>query len=191
MKKILLVVLLFGISTCLNAQKCNVQGVIQYFYNDYVGFKPDVGSEIMFIKYSSTHKVPNRQKWETYQSLVEKWIEFGKSRKYLDRSKALEYSGYKQGDKDSIQALGAELFLERITIEEEGLVKYTTVVGASGKYEISVPYGTYYILVKSKNRKLATALEYFNRYYMQRVVLNSPTKIVSYDFDIYRSDDNY
>lgn len=192
MKKVLFIaVFLFGTSICINAQKCNVQGVVQYIYNDYIGFKPDTGSEVMFIKYSSTHKVPNRQKWETYHSMVEKWIKFDKSREYLRRDEALEYSGYKQGYKDSIQTLGAELLLERITIESEGLIKYSTVVDASGKFDINVPYGTYYILIKSKNRKLTTGLEFYNRYYMVRTVLNTPTKIVSYEFDIPRGYDNY
>ena len=67
---------------------------------------------------------------------------------------------------------------------EKGLVKYTTIVNGSGMYEISVPYGIYYVLIKSKNRKLPTVLEYKNRYYMKRVNLNSPTQIISFDFDI-------
>lgn len=191
MKKSLILLMTFiVVCTFANAQKCNVQGVVQYIYNDYIGFKPDTGAEVMFIKYSSTYKVPNRQKWETYHSMVEKWIKFDKSRKHLDRTSALKYSGYKPEYKDSIQTLGAELLLERMTIEEKGLIKYTTVVDASGKFDINVPYGTYYILIKSKNRKLTTGLEFYNRYYMVRTVLNTPTKIVSYEFDIPRGYDD-
>ena len=187
MKKFLFIaVLLLGSSICMHAQKCNVQGIVQYFYNDHFGFKPDTGAEVLFVKYSSKHKVPNRNKWESYQSMTEKMIKYSVYRKNLSRDDAMFHSRYKPEYMDSIRTLGAELFLEKIVIEQEGLVKYSTVVDASGKFDISVPYGTYYILIKSKNRELPTALEYNNRLYMVRTVLNSPTKIISYDFDIPR-----
>ena len=187
MKKFLFIaVLLLGNCICTNAQQCKVQGVVQYFYNDFFGFKPDTGAEVLFIKYSSKYKVPTRKKWESYQSMTEKMIKYSVYRKDLSRDDAMHHSGFKPEYMDSIKALAPELLLERVLIEEEGLAKYSTIVDASGKYEISVPYGTYYILIKSKNRKLPTLLEFQNRVYMVRTVLNSPTKIISYDFDITR-----
>lgn len=187
MKKFLFIaVLLFGNCICTNAQKCKVQGVVQYFYNDFFGFKPDTGTEIMFVKYSSKYKVPSRKKWESYQSMTEKLIKYSIYRKDLNRDDAMHHSGFKPEYVDSIKTLALDLLLERVMIEEEGLVKYSTIVDASGKFDISVPYGTYYILIKSKNRTLPTLLESKNRYYMVRTVLNSPTKIISYDFDTTR-----
>ena len=187
MKKFIVLSLLFVVASMhICAQKCNVQGIVQYYYNDYIGFRADTGSEVYFIKYSSVHKVPTRQKWEKYQDMVEKRIKYTMLHRYLNRDEAEQHSGYKQEFEDSIQTLGGELLLERLLIEEEGLAKYTAVVDASGKYEISVPYGTYYILIKSKNRKIMTPLEALNRYHMERVVLKSSTKVVSFDFNIIR-----
>ena len=186
MKKIF--ILLFC-CLCLTskAQQCNVQGIIQYYYNDYIGYKPDIGAEVMFIKYSSTHKIPNRSKWEKYQNLVDKWIKFRYLRKHFNFNDALNKVGLNECDKDTIQNLGVELANEKNNIIEKNLVKYTTIVDATGKYSITIPYGTYYILIKSRNRKFPTVLEYENRYHMERVKLNSPTQIVSFDFDILRN----
>lgn len=184
MKKlfILCVVALIGLTA--NAQQCKVQGVVQYYHNEYIGHRADLGAEVMFIKYSSTYKIPNRQKWETYQDLVEKWIKAAYYHKYFGTVEACEHAGFKLEDKETIQALGLELAVEKNDIIEKGLVKYTTLVDGSGMYNITLPYGIYYVLIKSKNRELPTVLEYENRYHMVRVDLKSPTAVISFDFDI-------
>lgn len=184
MKKLLVLCIIGILCLSASAQQCKVQGIVQYYHNEYIGHKADLGAEVMFIKYSSTHKIPNKQKWETYQDLVEKWIKAAYYRKYFSTAEACENAGFKLEDKETIQTLGLELSVEKDKAIEKGLVKYTTIVNGSGMYEISVPYGIYYVLIKSKNRKLPTVLEHKNRYYMKRVNLNSPTQIISFDFDI-------
>lgn len=184
MKKTLLLSLMCCLFLTSHAQQCNVQGVIQYFYNDYFGFRPDIGAEVLFIKYSSTKKIPKRETWETYQGLIDKLIKYEKARHYFDEATSEELSGFKKEYGDSIQTLSAKLWLETTEYEDNNMVKYSTIVDASGRYNISIPFGTWYVLIKSKNRKLPTILENENRYQMIRVVLNNPTKIISYDFDI-------
>ncbi len=186
MKKFFIICFLSILCFNASAQQCKVQGVIQYYHNDYLGYRPDLGAEVMFIKYSPTYKIPDRQTWETYQSLIDKWINFGELRRYYGETISYEKSGLKISDKDIIQELGVKLTVEKDNIIEKGLVKYTTIVNSTGMYDISVPYGTYYVLIKSKNRKFPTALELNNRYRMIRVVLNNPTKVISYDFDFLR-----
>lgn len=186
MKKVFM--LSFFASLCLvaMAQQCNVQGVIQYFHNDYVGFRPDTGAEVMFVKYSSTHKIPKKKIWEAYQTLVDNWIKYEEINNTLNRADSEKYSGYKEEYADSMLMLSSKLLLETWEYEENNQIRYSTVVDASGKYSISVPYGTYYVWIKSNNRKLPTLLEKEHRQRMVRVVLNSPTKVISYDFDIPR-----
>lgn len=185
MKKLFIICALC-MTSCLSifAQQCKVQGIVQYYHNEYIGHRADLGAEVMFIKYSSTHKIPDRKKWETYQDLVEKWIKAAYYQKYFSTAEACKNAGFNLEDKKTIQALGLELSVEKDKAIEKGLVKYTTIVNGSGMYEISVPYGIYYVLIKSNNRELPTVLEYKNRYHMQRVHLNSPTQIISFDFDI-------
>ena len=57
MKKIFIILLFTIIYIDASAQNCKVQGVIQYYHNDYLGYRPDLGAEVMFIKYSSTYKI--------------------------------------------------------------------------------------------------------------------------------------
>ncbi len=185
MKKFLfLVALIMATSMGLTAQTCKVQGVVRYYYNNYIGFKPDVGAEVHFLKYSSKYKTPDKKKWDAYQDLVDNWIKYKKYIKVFDKKKTEEVSGFKREYNDSLQKLGGLLLIETAEYESKNVIKYSTVVDDSGKYSISVPYGIYYVWIKSKNRKLPTLLEYENRQRMIRVDLKSPTKIISYDFDV-------
>ena len=151
-----------------------------------MGYKPDAGAEVHFLKYSSKYKSPDRKKWDAYQELVDNWIKYEKYIKVFDKKKTEEVSGFKREYKDSLQTLAAELLFETGEYESRNMIKYSTVVDDSGKYNISIPYGIYYVWIKSKNRKILTLLEYGNRQRMIRVDLKSPTKIISYDFDIVR-----
>lgn len=186
MRKTFILLMFSCLCLTIKAQQCNVQGVIQYFYNDFIGFKPDTGTEILFVKYSSSHKIPKIKKWEAYQTLVDNWIKYEKLRHTLSKADSEKYSGFKEEYVDSTLALSGELLSETWKYEENNMIKYSAVVDASGKYSISLPYGTYYIWIKSKNRKLPTLLENKQRQRMIRVVLNSPTKVISYVFDIPR-----
>ena len=116
---------MFCLCLTVQAQQCNVQGVIQYFYNDYIGFKPDIGAEVMFIKYSSAHKIPKRNTWENYQGLIDGWIKYEKLRHYFSRSEAEIGSGFKEEYGDSIQMLSAQLLLETWEYEEKNMIKYS------------------------------------------------------------------
>ena len=184
MKKIYIFCFMLCISIAANAQMCKVQGIVQYYHNEYIGHKADMGAEVMFIKYSSALKIPNRQKWETYQDIVEKSIKAAYYRKYYGETDAFKMAGLTKEDLSKMQELGLLLTVEKDQAIEKGLVKYTTIVNGSGMYEISVPYGIYYILIKSKNRKYPSVLELNNRYHMVRVDLKSPTQIISFDFDV-------
>lgn len=185
-KKItLLIIAILGISSA-SAQTCNVQGIVQYFYNDYIGFRPDLGAEVLFIKYSSANKAPNIKKWNAYQDLFDKYFIYREYMAWHSEAESSKVSGFKKEYIDSLQTLGLELLEETLIYEDKNMIKYSTIVDASGKYSINIPYGTYYVLIKSKNRQFQTALEAINRQRMFRVVLNSPTKIINYDFDIPR-----
>lgn len=184
-KIILLIIAILGINV-VNAQKCNVQGIVQYFYNDYIGFRADLGAEVLFIKYSSTNKAPNIKKWNAYQDLIDKYIIYRKCMAWFSEEESSKKSGFKKEYIDSLETLSMELLEETLIYEDKNMIKYSTVVDDSGKYSINIPYGTYYVLIKSKHRRLPTVLEAINRQRMFRVVLNSPTKIISYDFDMLR-----
>lgn len=166
------------------AQNCNVQGVVRYFFNEYIGYKPDTGAEVMFIKYSTKYQIPKIQVWTNYQTMMDNWRRYELARQYFSPKESERRSGFKEEHTDSILKLSRLLMVERDEMIEKGLVRYSTVVDATGKYSISIPMGIYYILFKSSNRQHGTLLESKNRYYMIKVKLSTSTKVLSYDFDI-------
>ena len=71
-KKFLLVVILFATTIGLNAQNCNLKGVVKYEYNDYVGYKIDEGAEIYVVSAKNAECI-NAQTWSeepTFRSFV-------------------------------------------------------------------------------------------------------------------------
>lgn len=183
-QSILITVFIFLSCEYITAQTCDVQGIVRYFYNDYIGYKADIGAEVMFIKYNSKYKVPQIKNWMNYQTLLDNRREYLKYRKYYNVEESEKNSGFKEEYVDSILSLSRTLFIEKEKIINNGLVKYSAVVDGTGKYSLKVPIGTYYVLFKSANRKLDTYLEEDNKYYMIRVNLNSTTKILSFDFEL-------
>lgn len=187
MKKVFFLCVMCCISVLACAQQCKVQGIVQYYHKE-LGYRIDLGAEVLFVQYSSVLKVPNRQKWETYQGLVDKWINASYWRRYRSIEDAYKMAEMKAEDKTTIQELGVELMAELLTAIDKDLVKYSTVVDASGKFDITIPYGVYYVFIKSKNSTIPTLLEANNRYHLERVELKNPTKIISYDFNILLND---
>ena len=53
------------------AQKCKVQGVVRYEFNDYVGYKADIGAEINFIAKEDADSL-NVLHWDEYEKLAKK-----------------------------------------------------------------------------------------------------------------------
>ena len=58
------------------------------------------------------------------------------------------------------------------------------LVDNSGKYELELPYGEYYVIAKSKNRSRSfSTTEKEGRILVKEVVISKPTTILSFDFD--------
>ncbi len=171
---------------CLHAQSCRVQGVVRYYHNDYYGWKPDVGAEVWVVP--KNKKYPTKL-WLHYQDQCEKWLLYRKLAQHVyGHQKSLEESGFV--GEDSLLALSLECLVQRIYVENPDnkcIVKQALITG-DGFYSINIPYGRYYIICKSANRRRGTMLEHENRYYICEVNLNSGSKILNIDFDIDRID---
>lgn len=181
-----MVLLLSGSVHTLSAQSCKVQGVVRYYHNDFVGWKPDVGAEVWVVPKSK--KYPTKL-WLAYQDQCERWLQYRKLAKYAySYQKSMEVSGFI--GEDSLLTLSGEVLLQRIYIEDDDnkcILKQALITG-DGTYTINVPYGRYYIICKSANRKRNTLLEMNNRYLIYEVTLNSGSKILNFDFDADRID---
>ena len=178
--------LLCGFILPLNAQTCRVQGVVRYYHNDFVGWKPDVGAEVWVVP--KNKKYPTKL-WLAYQDQCERWLQYRRLAEYAyGYQKSMEVSGFV--GEDSLLTLSGEVLLQRIYIENADnrcILKQALITG-DGSYSLNVPYGRYYIICKSANRKRNTLLEMNNRYYIYEVSLNSSSNILNFDFDADRID---
>ena len=55
-------VLLFLIAFCsltYAQDMCQVSGVVRFEYNDYIGYRPDLGAEVYFIPKSANDTIPH------------------------------------------------------------------------------------------------------------------------------------
>lgn len=167
------------------AQNCNVQGVIRYKYNDYIGYKADLGATVYFIPKSDTVKFLMTA-WNRYQELAPRKSQYllMKEDYYSDEYDEPIRSTCKYGkaEEEILERLDGTCATELPKVES--VPSFVTVVDNSGKYEISVPYGEYYIFIRSNNRSRMTLTELLGNIHLEEIKLNTPMKIISHDFEI-------
>lgn len=173
-------------------KNCNVTGAIRYHFNDYQGYKPDLGAEIRFVPVHAVDSI-HLKEWRTFESKAHSIIMAKISIKdlendgiYMDSSKrSLFYGNYgvSESDEAKLMKLNTEtLYPEYQTLENAA--EYVALIDANGTYNLTVPRGKYYVLMKSKNRTRGSYLtDITGCVHVEEVDLSSPTKILSYDFD--------
>ena len=161
MKKICILLALILCCGAVQAQSnCKVQGVVRYFYNDFVGYRADLGAEIRFIPVTPQATIPNCDKWSdyywkshtviSYLIKVEEWKD--ECIYYGDNKKTLQ-SLYGVDDEymEKFSQLSSDLIPEVTPLLERD--EYMCLVDNSGMYLIELPQGEYYGVMKSANRK--------------------------------------
>lgn len=179
----LAVVLLMFVAK-LNAQQCNLQGVVKYEYNDYIGYKIDEGAEIYIVSVSTAKSV-DFEVWERYQELADKYmfyLELKNEYDYgIDNATIRSISSFSLQNEKELDSLSSKCFSQCLDIQTNA--EYISLVDASGKYTQQLPYGEYYILAKSNNRNRILLPEISGRLLLEKVVIEKPTKILSFEFD--------
>lgn len=186
MKKILLsIAILFATTIGLNAQNCNLKGVVKYEHNDYLGYKIDEGAEIYVISTKNAGVNVDIYIWNRYEKLAKKYVYYLEYKQDED----LRYYGEETIRKMTDFSIANEKQLEdldKICLKQLCYLKdnaeYLELVDSSGKYALQLPYGEYYVLVKSKNRVRPLVTELTGRVLVERVKIDKPSKILSFDF---------
>lgn len=185
MKKFLfLVALIIATSMGLNAQECNVKGVVKYEYNDYVGYKIDEGAEIYVLSKQKADSI-DIQIWQEYEKLAKNYMRYLKYKNdddfsSLDEATICRFAGFSTSSKSVLDKYDKKCFHQYCYFVENA--EYIEVVDGSGKYSLKLPYGEYFILAKSKNRERPLVSELTGRILIEKITVNKPTKIVSFDF---------
>lgn len=164
--KILLISLFTLICENIFAQDCKLKGIVQYKFNDNIGYKIDVGAEVYVV---SKNKLPklNIKTWEEYEKAALISIKYWK---YLNEP-AEAFSKLDPICKKQLD-------------EASQLFEDVSLVDASGNYQFTLPYGDYYIFAISKNRNRSFSItEKENRVIVKKVKLDRPIKVLSINFD--------
>lgn len=161
-------------------QLCNLQGTVQYKYNDYVGYKIDVGAEVYVYsveKFSHIYTL-----WQEYEKLVKYKMTYLEYKEYnisdANRRSISSFSKEREAQLDSVQG---QLLSEYIKAKDEYV--NLSLIDNTGKYSLSLPYGEYIVVFKSKNRTRPTLFELLGRLYFDKINANKPALLISCDFD--------
>ena len=157
MKK-LLFLLFVGLATLTSCDKPvgTVSGTVTYFYNDFIGYKPDIGATV----YVTT-------------------AECDLLSDYLDEAELSNITGEPI---DSVLEVNTYKLFYKIL--EDSLVATTSVNGL-GEYTIDLPEGNYRLIFKSVGRKRLNLIEVGGRVEIERVkVEGEKTTNESVEFDM-------
>lgn len=173
-------------------KNCNVTGAIRYHFNDYQGYKPDLGAEIRFVPIQSVDSI-HLKDWRSFESKAHSIImakisirDLENDGIYMDSSKRnLFYNNYgvSESDEAKLMKLNREILYPEYQ-KLENAAEYVALIDTNGTYNLTLPRGKYYVLIKSKNRTRSSYLtDITGCVHVEEVDLSSPTKILSYDFD--------
>ncbi|MEO5990932.1 MAG: hypothetical protein ABIP68_04795 [Ferruginibacter sp.] len=177
-------------SATLSAPKLEgkISGVITYFFNDNIGDKPDVGSEILII---NSAKVPNFnfstvdsfRYAKTYKTLYFSYAKRGKVPDDI-REKVQKYGVETEEGFDALDNRARD---ELVKIRFENITYCTkVVVDGNGTFSANLESGKYYVYITSNNRKGKNMTEVMGKVYCQEVVVRSgETTNVNTKFDLY------
>lgn len=199
MKKITLLFLLI-ISSLVSAQS-KIDGVVTYYFNSNLGDKPDTGAKVILIdslkmnnnfeSFFLTYKKASRIQKELSDSeflkgeFQEQLNKTDGKKRYKDQNEKFknqiadyekkiveskkELSALNVNSKEEYEALCSNLSELTRGIENEFPTK--TVDGV-GRYTFeNVKNGTYYILIRSKNRNYTSSVEILGQLFLKKVII--------------------
>jgi len=206
--------LLFVSLTFTGYSQTKISGVITYYFNEYKGYKPDVGASVILID-SLTIRDFNYKLYEkfyygkSYQDLyfgaMELYDKFSSSLKKMKKGKKY--------DKDrKIIKWAMKQAQESMERNKKQLVKYEydtpqkylkigvdlyiqllkldedlpkKTVDNNGNYSMNINPGVYYVYIKSKNRTGLLIPETDGKIYIKKIkILENSDKDISYNFEL-------
>ena len=180
----LLVLLCGGMSYAQVSQQCNLQGVVRYEYNDYVGYKIDVGAEIGVVPVSKADTV-NYSTWQVYEDLAKRrtnyiMCENDEELKILGDANLRGIARFSHADEAKLDSILVYIMTQYMAASK--LFECIGLVDASGRYSITLPYGEYYVFAKSANRVRSLLPERWGRLILKKVKIDRPAQVLNIDF---------
>lgn len=99
----------------------------------------------------------------------------------LDDDAIRRLAKFTKENETELKELSSECLIQYI--ENKSIAPYMSLIDSSGKYSIELPYGSYFVFVKSTNRTRPTFAELTGRLILERVTIDKPTQVLSFDFE--------
>lgn len=175
-------------------KSCEVSGVITYFHNKFIRKRPDVGATIRFIKTEDLDSTQfNHVAYSYYMSRRSSAAAYWDYYNRFGEAEADEVIGeiydFTKVNWNNFEAIcdtlaAVQISLSLIWSNVIEKYHYEGVADGTGTYKIKVPYGKYFVLITSNNRKGIFMPEYSGRFELKRITIDKPTYILNEDFDI-------
>ena len=214
MKKIIFTLLLFIISI-IGYSQTTVSGVVTYYFNEYQGNKADIGASVTLIdslkvknfdyklyenyhygKFYQNMYLKSQERYEKYLAGFKKTE--GKKKYAVDNEtfkKGMEDAQkdmdghmkqiilYKSETPEKFAKISTDLYMQLLKLDDD-LPKKT--VDGNGNYSINIKPGTYYALIKSKNRANSLSIvENDGKIYIKKIkIAENDNKDVSKNFEL-------
>ena len=182
-RMVLLITLIVITSGTIYAQKCNLQGVVRYKHKEHLGYKIDVGAEVRIIEVHEA-KVVIRTLWQRYDKLASNmmnYLSLKEEANGLDDDAIRRLANFSKENEIELKELSSKCLKQYV--DNESIAPYMSLIDSSGKYSIELPYGSYFVFVKSANRTRPSIAELAGRLILERVTIDKPTQVLSFDFD--------
>jgi hypothetical protein len=194
------------------ATNSSIKGVVSYYFNKYQGDKPDLGASVVVVdsikannfdfklwnnyyfgkSYRSTYSL-SKITLDNYTSLYNK-AKGDEKLKYQERMEIAQRDvdryyqdlvKYNCETDEKFKSLDEELFPKLVPFINGKEPYIETTVDNNGNYLINVAPGTYYVYIKSKNRKGITMIDVMGDTYIQKVkVTKNQSKDLSHNFTL-------
>lgn len=168
----------------------SITGVVTYYYNSTYGDKPDIGAEILIIDVNDAKDfkyltVDSFTYSSTYKALYDSYAKEGKPKIPDNISK--EVKRYGVNTNEGFDALDKRAKNELDKIQFKNIIYCTKLtVDGNGNFSANVPAGSYYVYIKSNNRKRNSLTEVMGKVSCQKITVRSDeTSNVNVKFDIY------
>ena len=182
---IILIATSYPVSVAQTIKSGQISGVITYFFNDNFGNRPDVGSEVFIYKAEVANSLGYARSTclDTFR-IVSNHRELERLYKELNQDMPKDekerINKYGIDTDDQFEALDKRTFI-KISKDQKSKDLVKTAVDGNGRFSVTVPPGTYTVLIISSHRQGISISEVAGKFYHENVKVQSgaQTEIVT------------
>jgi hypothetical protein len=168
------------------SENFTLSGVVTFFFNKYQDNKPDLGAEVFIADSVFVSDID-----------IEAIKLYKKASFMRNIYKDYKASGLNVPDNviNDLRSYGAETEGEFKTIDKKATANVLKVqyavnavklfIDGNGTFSTNLPKGTYYVLIRSKNRTDLSVTELLGKVYFEKIKITNQNKTINTKFDLH------